>query len=292
MIEGVSGGTIAFISGIYGELMASIQSIDIEALKLLKKLQIKDFWLHVNGTFLLTIVTGIGVSIVSLARIITHTLLNYPIQIWSFFFGLIIISSVLVVRKMKAWTPVSALSLVLGIGAAYYISIASPAQTPNDLWFIFLCGVIAISAMILPGISGAFILLIMGKYEYVYSALKDFEFDIIITFILGCLVGVLSFARAISWYLKNYNNAAIGLLSGFMIGSLNKIWPWKTVLEFRVNSRGEQVPFLEESIMPHNYLETTGNSPLVLQAVIFAALGIFVVFILEKISTNIYAKSN
>jgi len=291
-IPGVSGGTIAFICGIYEELIASIKSIDIEALQLLRKLQIKNFWQHINGNFLVTLVGGIAVSMMSLARIIPHVLLNYPVQIWSFFFGLIIISSVLVIREMRVWSIISALSLLAGIGIAYYVTIATPAQTPDELWFIFLCGVVAICAMILPGVSGAFILLIMGKYEYVYSALKNFEFDIIVTFILGCLVGILSFARAISWYLKNYHNAAIGLLSGFMIGSLNKIWPWKTVVEYRMNSSGEQVPFLEENVMPQNYLEFTGNPPLVVQAFIFAALGIFVVFILEKVSTRVQANSS
>ncbi len=290
-IPGVSGGTIAFITGIYEELITSIKSIDIQALKLLKALKISDFWRHVNGAFLVTLVSGIAISILSLARIMSYILFNYSIQIWSFFFGLIIISAILVVREMKAWNVISVLSLLFGIGIAYYVSIATPAQTPTDLWFIFLCGATAISAMILPGISGAFILLIMGKYEYIFSALRDLEIDIILTFLLGCLIGVLSFARAISWYLTNYYNAAIGLLSGFMIGSLYKIWPWKTVVEFRINTRGEQVPFLEENILPHNYLEFTGNPPLVLQAFIFAISGIFVVFILEKISARVQTRS-
>jgi len=286
-IPGVSGGTIAFIAGIYEELINSIKSIDLKSIRLLLQFKFKAFWEHINGTFLITLVSGIFVSLLSLARIITYVLVTFPIQIWSFFFGLIIISSVLVLREMKQWNWVSILSLMVGIGVAYYISVAAPSHTPDDLWFVFLCGVIAICAMILPGISGAFILLILGKYEYVYTALKDFDILIIGTFGLGCLTGILSFARVISWYLKNYYNAAIGLLSGFMIGSLNKIWPWKNVMEYRINSSGERVPFIEENILPHRYFEITGDSPVLLQALIFAALGVLIVYILEMVARTI-----
>jgi putative membrane protein len=172
------------------------------------------------------------------------------------------------------------------VAAAFLITMATPAQTPDDLWFIFISGSIAIIAMILPGISGAFILLLLGKYEYVYMALRDLDLVIIGVFIAGAIAGILSFSRAVSFLLRKYHNSSIALLSGFMIGSLNKIWPWKIVTLFKENSGGEQIPLVEKNVFPALYFQETGNNPYIFQAILFIALGIFIVVLLEKISIS------
>ena len=281
VVPGVSGGTIAFITGIYEELLDSIKSVDKEALTLLLKFDLKGFWTKINGNFLLFLFAGIVISLLSLAKVVSHLLLTYPIQVWSFFFGLIIISAVLVLRQVKAWGAASILAGLIGIGIAYFISVASPSETPTDLWFVFITGAVAICAMILPGISGAFILLIMGKYEFIVNALSERIYLVVGVFILGCLTGILSFSRVISWVLKKHYNVAVALLAGFMIGSLNKVWPWKEVLSYRIKSSGEKVPAIDQSVLPNTYLEVTGADPLIMQAIVFALIGFLGVFFLE-----------
>jgi putative membrane protein len=285
-IPGVSGGTIALITGIYEQLINSIKSFDLAAITYLRKFRFRDLWRHVNGDFLLTLVFGIATSLVTLSHFVTFILREYPIQIWSFFFGLIIISSVVVLRRINRWNPKVIISLSIGVAAAFLITMATPAQTPDDLWFIFISGSIAIIAMILPGISGAFILLLLGKYEYVYMALRDLDLVIIGVFIAGAIAGILSFSRAVSFLLRKYHNSSIALLSGFMIGSLNKIWPWKIVTLFKENSGGEQIPLVEKNVFPALYFQETGNNPYIFQAILFIALGIFIVVLLEKISIS------
>lgn len=291
VVPGVSGGTIAFITGIYEELLNSISKIDAAAISLLSKFKIKEFWAHVNGTFLIVLFSGILVSIISLARVILFLLEHYPISIWSFFFGLIVISSVLVAKEIKQWNWLVIVAALIGIAIAYFVTVASPSQTSNSLWFIFISGAIAICAMILPGISGAFILLLLGKYTYVFTALKDLNFSVIIVFGLGCLTGLLSFSRLLNWLLKNYYNTAVALLAGFMVGSLNKIWPWKIPTSYRVNSEGLQVPLTEENVSPTAFLELTGNDPLILQAILFAMVGIVLVITIERVG-SMYAKAS
>lgn len=281
-VPGVSGGTVAFITGIYQELLDSIKSVDLEALNLLKSGRFKDLWQHINGTFLVVLLAGIFTSILTLAKLLSLLLVEHPIQLWSFFFGLIIISAILVMKEIKEWNIGTVLFGLLGIAIAYYISVASPAETPTAFWFIFIAGAVAICAMILPGISGAFILLLFGKYEYILNAVTSFNIGVIIVFALGCLTGLLSFARLISWLLHRYYNLAVALLAGFMIGSLNKIWPWKEVIQYRIDSHGIQKPFLEESVWPTTYMEVTGQDPQVLWAILFMAIGILMVVAIEK----------
>lgn len=284
VVPGVSGGTVAFITGIYTELLDSIKSCDLEALKLLSKFKIKELWAKVNGAFLLPLFLGIATSLLTLSKLIKHLLEAEPISLWSFFFGLIIISSILVLREIKQWKVTTFIPMLIGIGIAYFITVTTPAQTTEALWFVFIAGCIAICAMILPGISGAFILLILGKYEFILHALNERDFLVIGVFALGCAVGLLSFARGVSWLLKNYHDVAVALLSGFMIGSLNKVWPWKIALGFRINSEGKQVPTITENVLPGEYLRQTGEYPLLLQAILFMALGVFIVVLIEKIA--------
>ncbi|MEP2772819.1 MAG: DUF368 domain-containing protein [Fulvivirga sp.] len=284
VVPGVSGGTIAFITGIYEELLDSIKAVDIEALKLLFAFKFQAFWSKINGSFLLPLFLGILTSVFSLASLMHYLLNNHAISLWSFFFGLIVVSSILVLRETKKWNPVNIVSIIVGIAVAYVITEATPTTTPDGYWFIFLAGAIAICAMILPGISGAFILLILGKYAFITASLSNLDILVIAVFGLGCITGLLTFARAVSWLLKKYHDIAICILSGFMIGSLNKVWPWKIVTGFRLNSEGEQVPAITENVLPGEYLRQLNENPQVFQGVLFMALGILIVVLIEKIA--------
>ncbi|HRG10880.1 MAG TPA: DUF368 domain-containing protein [Cyclobacteriaceae bacterium] len=291
VVPGVSGGTVAFITGIYEELIQSIKSIDLNAIKLLLSFQIAEFWKLINGNFLITIVGGIFVSLLSLSKLMIYLLKHHPISIWSFFFGLILISTPLILRDVKKWSVAPVLTFLVGAALAYWITIVSPAETPTNMFFIFLCGAIAICAMILPGISGAFILLLLGKYEFMITALTEFNIPVILVFITGCVLGLLGFSHFLNWILKNYRYATMALLAGFMLGSLNKVWPWKEVVAYRLNSAGEQVAAFDKSIAPWDYLATTGQEPQVLKAILFAMLGIILVIGIEKTAAYLKTKS-
>lgn len=290
VVPGVSGGTIAFITGIYDELLNSIKSIDGTALSLILQFKLKEFWSHINGSFLITLVAGIAISIISLAKLISFLLFNYPVLVWSFFFGLIVISAVLVARDIekKDWKAI--IAGIIGILIAYFLTTASPAETPEAWWFVFLSGAIAICAMILPGISGAFILLILGKYKYIIEAIETVDIPTLVIFALGCIIGLLSFARLISWFLRKYQSITVAVLAGFMVGSLNKVWPWKVVDTFRINSKGEQVPLFDHNVLPHQFLTETGQDPQLVQAIFMASLGILLVVAIEKIAATFSAK--
>lgn len=290
VIPGVSGGTIAFISGIYDELINSLKSFDLHAFRLLASFQISAFWKKVNAGFLLSVLAGIATSLLSLARLMTHLLEHYPIQVWSFFFGLILVSSPLILRDIHKWNIATIFFGLLGVAIAYLITILTPTDTPNHLAFIFFCGALAICAMILPGISGAFILLLIGKYEYMINALISFDLPVILVFGAGCIIGLLSFSHFLSWLLLHFRYPALSLLAGFMIGSLNKVWPWKEVVAYRLNSEGIQVPAFDRSVWPSTYLELTGSDPKLFLAILFAALGVLLVVAIEK--TAAFIKSN
>ncbi len=290
VIPGVSGGTVAFISGIYDELLNSIKSIDAEAVKLLLRFRLGDFWKKINGNFLVTLFAGIITSLLSLAKLMTHLLQTQPILIWSFFFGLILVSAPLVLREIKHWTAGAVVSFIVGVIVAYYITVVTPTESPNNLFFIFFSGALAICAMILPGISGAFILLLIGKYQYMITALIEFNIPIVLVFMAGCLIGIISFSRLLSWVLNKYHSIAVAVLAGFMIGSLNKVWPWREIKEYATNSKGEQISVFDQSILPGHYFEVTGKDPLLLQAILMMALGVFIVILIERIATRLKLK--
>ena len=234
VIPGVSGGTIAFIMGIYDEFVGSLASINAEALRLLFKGRFAAFWKHINGSFLLSLVIGIGISIIALAGLMQMLLSDFPIQTWAFFFGLIVASSLFIIRGISGWKLREGLLLVFGILLGAVICTLSPTQTPDGLWFIFLSGALAICAMILPGISGSFILLILGKYEYVLGAISGLvagvdpgrNLLILGVFGIGAIIGILSFSRFLHWLLARWQKETMIVLAGFIIGSLVKIWPW------------------------------------------------------------------
>lgn len=278
VVPGVSGGTIAFISGIYEEFINSLKSVDHRALGLLIKEGPKAFWKKINGSFLLSVFGGIGISVLSLVKLIHYLLENQPVLIWSFFFGLIIASALVVSRKVTQWNLANAGLLVAGVAIAYFITQGTPAETPDELWFIFVSGAIAICAMMLPGISGSFILLLLKKYETIIGAAKDLDVTVLITFMLGCATGLVSFSHLLSWMFRKFHNATVALLTGFMLGSLEVVWPWKVVTEMRTNSKGEEVPFLYESVLPGNF---TGNAQTV-EAIALMLVGLVLIIWLER----------
>lgn len=290
LVPGVSGGSIALITGIYERLLDSIKSIDGKALSLLKKLEIQAFWKHINGRFLLTLLAGILTSIFTLSKIISYLMEEHPIPLWSFFSGLIVISALIILRDIKRWNWGVILAIILGTLTAYLITGLPPTSSPDALWFVFVAGAIAICAMILPGISGSFLLLILGQYERILQAVNQKDVITLGLFAMGCILGLLSFSRLISWLLKNYHAVTIGLLSGFMLGSINKLWPWKQVISYRLNSKGQQQPFITENILPHHYLEVTGQESLILYAALAFSFGIFLVLGIERTAYYINRK--
>lgn len=292
VIPGVSGGTIAFISGIYEELLSSIRSINLDNFRLLfRKDGLSLFWKAINGNFLLSVFVGILVSIFSLANLLQYLLQFYPILVWSFFFGLILSSSWIVAKKVKRKTLEVLAAFLLGGASAFYITVATPTQTPNDYWFVFLSGAIAICAMILPGISGSFILLLLGKYFFVLSAVTSFNIPVLGIFAVGALVGIISFSNLLTWLLRKYHDITIGVLAGFMIGSLNKLWPWKVVQETFTNSHGEVMPLLEKNVAPSVFEASTGSPSMVGFALLFMLIGVSIITLIEIIASR-FSKSN
>lgn len=238
VIPGVSGGTIAFMTGIYEELVGSINSINGQAVRLLFGGKFRDFWKHINGNFLVAVFAGILISVMSLAKLMTYLLAYLPVPTWAFFFGLIVASSVFILRELKDWKPKDGVMLVLGIILGVVVCTLSPTETPDALWFIFLSGAIAICAMILPGISGSFILLILGKYEFMLSTLTRImsgdgvalDYMVLVVFVLGAVVGILAFSKFLHWLLARYHRSTLLVLAGFIIGSLVKVWPWSDMV--------------------------------------------------------------
>lgn len=296
VVPGVSGGTIAFISGIYEELITTIHNLDLGFFKIWKKEGFSKAWKHYNLSFLLALFSGVLISILSLAKLITWLLAFYPIAVWSFFFGLVIASILYVGKQISKWRLVVVLALIIATVLSYLVTIAEPIGSPDSIWFLFLAGFIAIIAMILPGISGAFILLLMGAYTTVIGIITQLTEGIstldtnlilnslgkILIFGLGAIVGLKLFSKVLNWLFKHHKNLILAVLTGFMIGALNKIWPWKEVLQYRLNHAGEEVPFLERSILPQNF---DGN-PQVILAVAFAIIGFLTIFLLERVAVK------
>lgn len=281
VIPGVSGGTIAFIMGIYDEFVGSIARIDSEAVKLLLKGRIREFWKHINGTFLLSLVAGIGVSVVALAGLMQMLLSDFPIQTWAFFFGLIVASSIFILRGISGWKMSDGLFLVLGCVLGVVVCTLSPTRTPDALWFIFLSGAIAICAMVLPGISGSFILLILGKYQFIMERITEIvsgvnlasNILVMAIFLIGAVVGIISFSKFLHWLLARWHKETLIVLAGFIIGSLVKVWPWSNT-EAIVCSQFPEVEVLDEAAFD-TAVSTFAplTEPHILSAVLFALIG-------------------
>ena len=290
VVPGVSGGTIAFISGIYEELLDSIRSVDATALRLLLRFRLAEFWRHINGRFLLPVLLGIAVAIFSLARLMTYLLTNQPIAIWAFFFGLIVASALLVARQIGRWDWRTVLAFAVGAAAAWWITVATPAETPDDWWFVMLSGAIAICAMILPGISGAFILLLLGKYQYIMHAVGEFDIPVIAVFVIGAAAGIISFSHLLSWLLKHWHDVTVAVLMGFMVGSLNKVWPWKETVETYLDSHGVAQPLVQNNIAPGTFEQLTGQPSLLVQAILLGIVGFLVIYGIELVARMIVKK--
>ncbi len=304
VVPGVSGGTIAFITGIYEELIATISAVNLDALRVLKEKGIKEAWKAINGNFIAAIFLGIAISIAYLAKLITYLLEHEPVLLWSFFFGLVFASILYVGKQVKEWSFSTIISLNIGAFVAYYITTLPPMAQNDSLPYIFFSGMIAICAMILPGISGSFILLILGSYQTVLHAVKNVEIAKLMTFIAGCVVGLLAFSRALKWMFAKHHDLTVALLTGFLIGSLNKIWPWKHIEQFRMNSHGEWVPYLDTNVNPSNYdvpvlssLNEQGIPALyknadsqILYALLFCLIGFVLIFGMEGLAKKINKK--
>jgi len=283
VVPGVSGGTIAFISGIYEELLGSISNVNLKLFKTLKKEGLKAAWKQVNGNFLLSLFLGIFISVVTLAKAIKYLLENEPILLWSFFFGLVLASIIYVAKQITKWNFISVLLLLLSSFLAYYVTTLNPLVNENSsLLFLFLAGAIAICAMILPGISGAFILVLLGAYKTILTAVDDRDLKTIATVGLGAIVGLLSFSKILKWLFSNYKNYTLAALTGFIIGSLNKIWPWKETLTWRTNSHGIKVPFNQVSVSPFSF----EGDPQIPFAVLLALIGFLLILLMEKLAVK------
>ena len=227
VVPGVSGGTIALITGIYKEIIEALNSLmGKETWKALFKGDFKGFWKQIHGTFLLWLAIGVVLSVFSLAKLMTYVLEHHPVQTWAFFFGLIVASAILMFKDIKGWGIKEILFTLGGVALGLLVCTLSPTQTPDNWFFIFLCGAIAVCTMILPGISGSFILVIMGKYDYIMQAVADLNWPVLIVFTLGCVVGILAFAKFLHWLLDHFEKQTMLVLLGFILGSLVKVWPW------------------------------------------------------------------
>lgn len=280
IVPGVSGGTVAFITGIYERLLNALKMLLPAFFTLVKKRDFKHFISETDLIFLVTLFAGILVSVASLAKVISHLMVNYPIPLWSSFFGLILASVYVVAKDVKRWTFTLVLCLLFGALVAWGITQLSPASIEKTSLTIFLSGMLAICAMVLPGISGSFILLILGSYSWVLGAIKNFEWTTLSLFMLGCLFGLLSIANLLSWAFEKYKDVTLAILTGFMLGAMVKVWPWREVLSYRENSEGLLMPLMEAPIFPSSYEILTGNDAQIVIAMICVFSAGLIVFIL------------
>ncbi|GLU44206.1 DUF368 domain-containing protein [Allomuricauda sp. NBRC 101325] len=281
VVPGVSGGTIAFISGIYEELITSINNIDFSLISILRKDGIKAVWNKVNGNFLLALFLGIFISVLSLAKFLSYLLENEPILLWSFFFGLVLASIFFVGKEITKWSLGTVTVFILGAALAFFITELPVSENTDSLPYLFMSGALAICAMILPGISGAFILVLLGSYKTILDAVHERDIKIILTVGFGAVFGLLSFARLLKWMFNHYKNITLALLTGFILGSLNKIWPWKKVLETK--TFGDKTMVVDDmNVLPWAF---EGDNRLML-AIVLAIIGFSLIFILEKAASK------
>ncbi len=280
LVPGVSGGTIAFVTGIYEEFISSINNVNIDTFKTLKNEGFKAFWVKLNGNFLLALFAGMIISILSFSKLISWLLEFQPIPTWAFFFGLVLASVIFVAKAINKWNVSAIVLFALGTLIAFYITTLPPSANADSLPFLFFSGALAICAMVLPGISGSFILVLLGSYKTILDAVNDKDFRIIVTVALGAIFGILSFARLLKWMFANYKDATLAILTGFILGSLNKIWPWKHVLE--IITIGKKEIIIDENISPFSF---DGENQLTF-AIISAIIGFSLIFILEKTASK------
>lgn len=281
VVPGVSGGTIAFISGIYEELISTISGVNPSLLSTWKKDGFKAMWKDLNGNFILALFSGILFSIFTLMRLANYLLENHPVLIWSFFFGLVVASIWFVAKQIPKWNFKVILALILGAAVAFYIVSLPPLAANSSYFFLFFAGAIAVCAMILPGISGAFILVLLGAYKSVTEAAHDFDLKTLGIIGLGAIFGLLTFSKVLKWLFVHYSSITLAVLTGFIAGSLNKIWPWKEVLESAVYG-DKEVVLREASVLPWNFQ----GDPQTLWSILLMLSGFFLIVILELVATK------
>lgn len=280
VVPGFSGGTVALILGIYDRLLVSLAALP-QALLLFVRGRIRDAWEACNATFLLLVILGILTSVFTLAKALSYLMATEPVLLWSFFFGLVLVSVWLVAREVGQWRWPCLLGFAVGLAGAIWVTTAAPMQLQADPLTLFLAGAIAISAMILPGVSGSFMLVLMGLYPVVLGAVKNLDFAILVVFGAGCLIGMMSFAKLLSWLLSRLRDLTLAFLAGVILGSLGKVWPWKHTLSWQTNSRGESFPLLQENLLPERFALVTGQDPQLLLAVSLSMLAIVLVLGIE-----------
>jgi len=280
VIPGVSGGTIALITGIYEDLINSLKSFDTKSLKLITSIDILGFIKHTNLYFLIAVFGGSIVSVFSIASLFKYLFIHYPILIWAFFFGLIIASIYFVGKRITHWNTATIISLIIGTLIAISLSFMTPASENDNLFFVFICGIIGVSGMMLPGLSGSFILILMGNYELLMvTAVTELNFLLLSIFFLGSAFGLMSFSHILSWVFKHYKNQTLALLTGFILGSLSIIWPWKEVAE-SIILKGK------EKIIAYNwYFPNELNTETIL-AILLIIMGILSVYALENFAID------
>ncbi len=280
VIPGVSGGTMAFILGIYEELINAIKSFDYRALRLLLIFDLKGFLRKVHWEFLIAVCSGILIAILSLAKVLTWLLKNEPVLIWSFFFGLILASVYTVSKRIKGWTPYIFLACAGGTIFAYWLVGLIPAKTPNAPWYLFISGAIAICAMILPGISGSFILVLLGKYEYILHALNAHDVATLSIVAAGACLGITMFSRLLGWLFSRHHDLAVAILTGFMLGSLRKVWPWKKSFGHVLDAPREMANYIQMNTLPRQF------DSRVLAAICLMLAGCICVILLDRAAST------
>ncbi len=284
IIPGVSGGTIALITGIYEELLEALQAFDTTAFRLLKRGQLEALWQHLHGSFLLPLVGGIGLSLATTAWLVTYLLADYPIQTWSFVGGLLLVATCTVYQQVKQWHLYTLLVSLGGLFLAYSLTQTAPLHTPNTSWFIGLAGAIAVCAMLLPGISGSFMLLLLGKYAFMLNALKNLKLGILVPFSLGGVVGLLVSSRLIVWLLRQHHDNTLALLAGLMLGSLHQVWPWKQFWD--PLALGDSSLTSAQNLSPLQFQAAYHQDPLVPQALLWMGLGMLLVVGLARLARS------
>jgi putative membrane protein len=290
VVNGVSGSTMALILGVYHEFIHALRSIDRKAFALIRHGDFTGFWHKVNGAFLLTILLGISVSLFTITKIVSYFVQFHFISISSIFFGLILISGLLMLRKISRWSLRPVVALIFGFVLNYSLAFFAPASTPNNLIFALLAGFLAGFSLCFPGISSAFILILVGKYQYIVTSFSQLNTGVIAIFFIGCLLGLWMASRFMYRILADFYSTTIALLAGLMLGALNKLWPWRQVSEYVTNSKGEQIAAFDQSVLPWKYVTLTGKDPQVFQAILMMALGVFIVVLIEKIAAGLKSK--
>lgn len=280
VVPGFSGGTVALITGIYDKLLASFAAMP-EALMLFFRGRIKDAWQACNASFLLVVMLGIFTSIFTLARAISYLMSEHPVPLWAFFFGLVLVSVYLVGREVSAWRGNRLVGFAVGLAFALWITLAVPMQLSADPLMLFIAGAIAISAMILPGISGSFILVLLGLYPVVLGAVKNFDLTVLAIFCAGCVLGLLMFSKVLSWLLAHMRDLTMAFLAGLMLGSLVKVWPWKQTLTWQTNRHGESFPLEQVNLLPWQFTEVSGDDAQLLLAIMLSCCAIALVLGVE-----------